>query len=198
MRKLRFSWRPRWLPWPGSGWSAARAQQSDEALKATFERVAKIAQEAVDTTRFKKKPPYHIGVSAGYLSNSWILFLQPVRQVRGLAASGVRRRRGHGRGVQSRQAGLRCRGPLEQRDRRAAVLAGRREGDDAGAGKGGRQGHPDGQHRLQLHRQSGGDQQCLRRSMEAKHPGGDAPCRKPRRTKARSSPCCRSPVPRRR
>jgi ribose transport system substrate-binding protein len=58
-----------------SGLSAARAQQSDEALKATFERVAKIAQEAVDTTRFKKKPPYHIGVSAGYLSNSWILFL---------------------------------------------------------------------------------------------------------------------------
>jgi ribose transport system substrate-binding protein len=57
------------------GWSAARAQQSDEALKATFERVAKLAQEAVDTTRFKKKPPYHIGVSAGYLSNSWILFL---------------------------------------------------------------------------------------------------------------------------
>ena len=49
-----------------SGWSAARAQQSDEALKATFERVAKIAQEAVDTARFKKNPPYHIGVSAGY------------------------------------------------------------------------------------------------------------------------------------
>jgi ribose transport system substrate-binding protein len=58
-----------------SGWSTAGAQQSDEALKATFERVAKLAQEAVDTARFKKKPPYHIGVSAGYLSNSWILFL---------------------------------------------------------------------------------------------------------------------------
>jgi ribose transport system substrate-binding protein len=58
-----------------SGLSVARAEQSDEALKATFERVAKIAQEAVDTSRFKKKPPYHIGVSGGYLSNSWILFL---------------------------------------------------------------------------------------------------------------------------
>jgi len=54
---------------------AARTEQSDEALKATFVRVDKLAQEPVDTARFKKKPPYHVGVSAGYLSNSWILFL---------------------------------------------------------------------------------------------------------------------------
>jgi ribose transport system substrate-binding protein len=58
-----------------SGWQAARADQSDEALKATYARVAKLAKEPVDTTRFRRTPPYHIGVSAGYLSNSWILFL---------------------------------------------------------------------------------------------------------------------------
>lgn len=32
------------------------------------------AAEKVDTTRFKKAPPYTIGVSAGYLSNSWVVF----------------------------------------------------------------------------------------------------------------------------
>lgn len=32
------------------------------------------AAEMVDTSRFKKEPPYKIGVSAGYLSNSWVVF----------------------------------------------------------------------------------------------------------------------------
>ena len=32
------------------------------------------AKQIVDTTRFKKEPPYIIGVSAGYLSNSWVVF----------------------------------------------------------------------------------------------------------------------------
>jgi len=38
------------------------------------------AAEVVDTSRLKKQPPYKIGVSAGYLSNSWVVFaLQHVR-----------------------------------------------------------------------------------------------------------------------
>jgi len=37
-------------------------------------------QEDVDTTGFKKAPPYKVGVSAGYLSNSWVVFcLQHIR-----------------------------------------------------------------------------------------------------------------------
>jgi len=37
-------------------------------------------REGVDTTKFKKAPPYKIGVSAGYLSNSWVIFcLQHIR-----------------------------------------------------------------------------------------------------------------------
>jgi ABC-type sugar transport system substrate-binding protein len=37
-------------------------------------------QEDVDTAKFKKAPPYKIGVSAGYLSNSWVVFcLQHIR-----------------------------------------------------------------------------------------------------------------------
>jgi len=38
------------------------------------------AQEMVDTTRYMKDPPWTIGVSAGYLSNSWVVFaLQHLR-----------------------------------------------------------------------------------------------------------------------
>src|SRR5215472_3507355 len=37
-------------------------------------------REVVDTAKFKKAPPYKIGVSAGYLSNSWVVFcLQHIR-----------------------------------------------------------------------------------------------------------------------
>ena len=37
-------------------------------------------REVVDTIKFKKVPPYKIGVSAGYLSNSWVVFcLQHIR-----------------------------------------------------------------------------------------------------------------------
>jgi ribose transport system substrate-binding protein len=40
----------------------------------------KQVQEDVDTSKFKKAPPYKIGVSAGYLSNSWVVFcLQHIR-----------------------------------------------------------------------------------------------------------------------
>src|SRR5262249_46999831 len=38
------------------------------------------AAEIADTGKFKKGPPYKIGLSAGYLSNSWVVFaLQHVR-----------------------------------------------------------------------------------------------------------------------
>jgi ABC-type sugar transport system substrate-binding protein len=50
------------------------AAQTDRALQ------QKQMQEDVDTTKFKKTPPYRIGVSAGYLSNSWVVFcLQHIR-----------------------------------------------------------------------------------------------------------------------
>jgi len=47
--------------------SALADQASDAAQTAK-------AAETVDTTKFKKEPPYKIGVSAGYLSNSWVVF----------------------------------------------------------------------------------------------------------------------------
>lgn len=47
---------------------AAEQQQAEQAAK------------TVDTAKFKKEPPYKIGVSAGYLSNSWVVFaLQHIR-----------------------------------------------------------------------------------------------------------------------
>src|SRR5207245_7923840 len=37
-------------------------------------------QETVATARFKKAAPYRVGVAAGYLSNSWVVFcLQHIR-----------------------------------------------------------------------------------------------------------------------
>ena len=48
--------------------------QTDRSLQ------EKQASEEVTTTQFKKSPPYRIGVAAGYLSNSWIVFcLQHIR-----------------------------------------------------------------------------------------------------------------------
>jgi ABC-type sugar transport system substrate-binding protein len=48
--------------------------QTDRALQ------EKQMQEDVDTAKFKKPAPYRIGVSAGYLSNSWVVFcLQHIR-----------------------------------------------------------------------------------------------------------------------
>jgi ABC-type sugar transport system substrate-binding protein len=50
------------------------------ADKATDETQTTKAAETADTARFKKDGPYKIGVSAGYLSNSWVVFaLQHVR-----------------------------------------------------------------------------------------------------------------------
>ena len=44
------------------------------ADKQTEERQVAAAKEAVDTSKFAKEGPYKIGVSAGYLSNSWVVF----------------------------------------------------------------------------------------------------------------------------
>src|SRR5271154_1225916 len=48
--------------------------QTDRSLQ------EKQASEQVTTTEFQKPPPYRIGVAAGYLSNSWVVFcLQHIR-----------------------------------------------------------------------------------------------------------------------
>ena len=53
---------------------AATAQTVDRAAQ------SKQIAETVKTTQFKKAPPYIVGVSAGYLSNSWVVFaLQHIR-----------------------------------------------------------------------------------------------------------------------
>jgi ABC-type sugar transport system substrate-binding protein len=60
--------------------TAAFAAAPVLADRATDEAQAAKAAETVDTTSFKKEGPVKIGVSAGYLSNSWVVFaLQHVR-----------------------------------------------------------------------------------------------------------------------
>lgn len=44
--------------------------------EASREQQLEQAQETIDTSRFKKDPPYTIGLSAGYLTNSWVVFAQ--------------------------------------------------------------------------------------------------------------------------
>ena len=44
------------------------------ADQATDAEQTALAAETVDTSQFQKEPPYTIGVSAGYLSNSWVVF----------------------------------------------------------------------------------------------------------------------------
>ena len=53
---------------------AATAQTTDRATQ------TKQIAEIVTTTQFKKAPPYIVGVAAGYMSNSWVVFaLQHIR-----------------------------------------------------------------------------------------------------------------------
>ena len=53
---------------------AVAPAQTDRALQ------ERQMQEDVDTSKFKKPGPYTVGVSAGYLSNSWVVFcLQHIR-----------------------------------------------------------------------------------------------------------------------
>lgn len=50
------------------------------ADRAAAEAQAQLAAQMVDTSAFAAEPPYTIGVSAGYLSNSWVVFaLQHIR-----------------------------------------------------------------------------------------------------------------------
>ena len=170
--------------------SAASAQTTDRALQ------KKQMAEVVDTTKFKKPGPYTIGVAAGYMSNSWVVFcLQHIRYEASLHKD-MKDVIVDRRGLQSGQAGHRHRGPDRQERQPHHLLAGRREGDPAGAAEGGGQGHSDGQRRRRLH--------LLRRER----------CRTPSSTsgrsarrwhasssrtsaaRARSSRCCRSPAPR--
>ena len=54
--------------------AAPAPAQTDRALQ------RKQIAEVVDTARFKKPGPYTVGVAAGYLSNSWVVFcLQHIR-----------------------------------------------------------------------------------------------------------------------
>ncbi|MEX0923752.1 MAG: substrate-binding domain-containing protein [Rhodovibrionaceae bacterium] len=57
-----------------SGTQMAVAQNLDLSKEESHEQIRTWAKETIDTSRWEKEPPYKIGVSAGYLSNSWILF----------------------------------------------------------------------------------------------------------------------------
>ena len=50
------------LPWPAFAQTAERDAQKKQIA------------EMVDTSKYKKAPPYVVGVAAGYLSNSWVVF----------------------------------------------------------------------------------------------------------------------------
>jgi ABC-type sugar transport system substrate-binding protein len=52
----------------------SHAQDDAAALLAQREAILEVARRPVDPQPFAKPAPYRIGLSAGYLSNSWILF----------------------------------------------------------------------------------------------------------------------------
>ena len=52
----------------------ASAEDLDISRKESYDQIQAWAKEPVDTAKFKKDPPYRVGLAAGYLSNSWILF----------------------------------------------------------------------------------------------------------------------------
>jgi ABC-type sugar transport system substrate-binding protein len=52
----------------------ASAADLDLSLESSHKQIEAWAQEPIDTAKYKKDPPYKVGLSAGYLSNSWILF----------------------------------------------------------------------------------------------------------------------------
>jgi ABC-type sugar transport system substrate-binding protein len=52
----------------------AVAQDLDLSLEESHKQIEAWANEPIDTSKNKKDPPYKVGLSAGYLSNSWILF----------------------------------------------------------------------------------------------------------------------------
>jgi ribose transport system substrate-binding protein len=54
--------------------SRTMAEDLDLSQEASYKQIEAWAKEPVDTAKYKKDGPYKLGVSAGYLSNSWILF----------------------------------------------------------------------------------------------------------------------------
>jgi ABC-type sugar transport system substrate-binding protein len=58
------------------GLAAGRASADDLDLsqESSHKQIEAWAKEPIDTAKYKKDGPYKVGVSAGYLSNSWILF----------------------------------------------------------------------------------------------------------------------------
>jgi ABC-type sugar transport system substrate-binding protein len=61
--------------WTASlGAGPAGAQSLDLSQEQSHQQIRAWAEEPLDTGPWKKDPPYTLGVSAGYLSNSWILF----------------------------------------------------------------------------------------------------------------------------
>jgi ribose transport system substrate-binding protein len=53
---------------------AVRAQDLDLSRKESYDQIQAWAKEPIDKAKVKKDPPYRVGLAAGYLSNSWILF----------------------------------------------------------------------------------------------------------------------------
>ena len=58
---------------PGGGRDRRPGGRPDRASR---EQQLEQAKETIDTSRFKKDPPYTIGLSAGYITNSWVVFSQ--------------------------------------------------------------------------------------------------------------------------
>jgi len=54
--------------------SALWAEDLDITRKESYDKIQAWAKEPVATAKFRKDPPYKVGLAAGYLSNSWILF----------------------------------------------------------------------------------------------------------------------------
>ena len=52
----------------------SQAEDLDLSKKESHERIQAWAEEPIDAAKHRKEPPYTLGLSAGYLSNSWILF----------------------------------------------------------------------------------------------------------------------------
>lgn len=53
---------------------SAAAQDLDLSLPESHKQIEDWGKEPVDTAKWRKDGPYTVGLSAGYLSNSWILF----------------------------------------------------------------------------------------------------------------------------
>ena len=107
--------------------------------------------EVVDTTKFKKPGPYTIGVAAGYLSNSWVVFcLQHIRYEASLHKD-VKEVIVTDAAFNPAKQVTDIEDLIAKNVEPDHLLAGRREGDPAGAQEGGGQGHPDGERRRRLH-----------------------------------------------